>query len=481
MKDLYIGGEFLSASGDEKYRLTNPANGEVLGSLTPANGDDVDRAVAAAVEAQRSWAALSHAARAKVMAAATNNVRAHVDELAKSLTAEVGKTLRESRLEINRFAETMEHYVGLGKSVRGTHIPGLDDERFGFVLRRPIGVVGAILPWNFPTTLLANKLAPALLMGNALVAKPAQTTPFTTLRVAQLLHEGGLPAGLFNVVTGRGSVAGQALVEHPDVPKLSFTGSTPVGKQVSADSSEYLKRVTLELGGSDPMIIFADSDIDEAISAASVGRFFNCGQACLATKRLFVAEEILDEVVEKLVKKVERLVVGPGDRKGTIIGPMHSAEQLELLESQVEDAVARGGRAVAGGHRLDEGEFANGHFYAPTLLIDVPNDARVATEETFGPALPIWGFSSFDEVIERANSVPFGLGSTVWTRDLHRAMAAAEQLDAGYTWINSVNRMYDELPFGGLKQSGMGKEHGTEALDFYSESKSVVVRHSPKN
>jgi succinate-semialdehyde dehydrogenase/glutarate-semialdehyde dehydrogenase len=333
------------------------------------------------------------------------------------------------------------------------------------------------VPWNFPTTLLANKLGPALVAGNTVVAKPAETTPLTTLRLAELLHAGGLPAGTFNVVTGTGPVAGDALVRHPGVRKVAFTGSTPVGRRTMAAAAEQLKRVTLELGGSDPMIICDDADLDRAVSAASVGRFFNCGQACLATKRLFVFDAVADEVIERLVAKAARLRVGPGTGEGVLMGPMHSARQRALIEDQVADATARGATVLCGAARPQGEAYDRGFFYSPTLLLEPPADARVAVEETFGPVLPIWRVGGLEEAIGRANDSAFGLGSAIWTRDLHRANLAAERLEAGYTWVNSINKVYDELPFGGLKQSGYGKEHGIEALDYYQETKSVVVRH----
>ena len=313
--------------------------------------------------------------------------------------------------------------------------------------------------------------------GNTVVAKPAETTPLTTLRLAELLHQGGLPAGVCNVVTGTGPVAGDALVRHPLVRKVAFTGSTAVGRRTMAAAAEHLKRVTLELGGSDPMIICDDADLDQAVSAASVGRFFNCGQACLATKRLFVFDSVADQVIERLVGKAARLRVGPGTADRVQMGPLHSARQLALVEDQVADAVGRGAEVLYGAARLRGEPYDRGFFYQPTLLLEPPPDARVALEETFGPVLPIWRVADLEEGIRRANDSPFGLGSAIWTRDLHRATLAAERLEAGYTWVNSINKVYDELPFGGLKQSGYGKEHGIEALDYYQETKSVVVRH----
>jgi succinate-semialdehyde dehydrogenase/glutarate-semialdehyde dehydrogenase len=366
------------------------------------------------------------------------------------------------------------HYVGLSKTLRGAHAPGLDPGVDGIVLRRPLGVVGAIVPWNFPTTLLCNKLAPALVAGNTVVAKPAGTTPLTTLRFAELLAEGGLPAGVFNVVTGSGSVTGTALVRHPLVRKIAFTGSTPVGEQIMALAAPGMKRVTLELGGSDPMIICDDADLDAAASAASMGRFYNCGQACLAIKRVYAFNSVADQVMEAVAAKAKRLKVGRGDVKGSQMGPLHTAGQRDEVAGQVTRTLERGGTLVAGGGPPEDADLEGGFFYAPTVVVDPPHDVAMATEEVFGPALPIWRVADLDEAIARANASPFGLGSSVWTRDLARARHAAERIEAGYTWINSRTKVYDELPFGGWKSSGYGKEHGAEAFDYYTETKSVV-------
>jgi acyl-CoA reductase-like NAD-dependent aldehyde dehydrogenase len=294
------------------------------------------------------------------------------------------------------------------------------------------------------------------------------------------MGEHGLPENVFQVVTGKGSVLGEALVSDPGVAKVAFTGSTPVGKRVAELAARGVKRVTLELGGSDPMIVLDDADVDGAVSAASVGRFFNCGQACLAVKRLYVHKAIADALVEKLVAKAGKLRIGAGTAEGTMIGPLHSEDQRATVEEQVESSLARGGELLAGGKRPAGAEYERGWFYEPTLILEPPHDSKLATEEVFGPALPIWRIGSLEEGIERANASSFGLGSSIWTRDLTAATVAAEKLEAGYTWINSNQIVYDELPFGGFGESGLGKEHGIEALDYYQETKAVVVKQSPR-
>jgi len=470
----FIAGAQHRNAGDE-LEVVNPAEGRAFASVAAATAGDVDAAVQAAAAAQRAWSELAVSKRGEILGRAAHHVEEHISELVALLTREQGKTLRDSRIEITKAIDTLMHYVGLSKSLRGAHTPGLDPGVEGYVLRRPIGVVGAIVPWNFPTTLLCNKLAPALVAGNAVIAKPAATTPLTTLRFAELLAEGGLPEGVFNVVTGRGSVAGEALVTHPLVRKVAFTGSTPVGERIMALCSSGVKRVTLELGGSDPMIICDDADLGAAASAASMGRFYNCGQACLAIKRVYVFESVADEVIESVVAKARRLKVGRGDAEGTQMGPMHTDSQRSEVAGQVSRSVEAGGELLAGGGPPDDADLADGFFYTPTVVVDPPHDSAMAVEEVFGPALPIWRVSDLDEALARANASQFGLGSSVWTRDLARAREAATRIEAGYTWINSRTKVYDELPFGGWKSSGYGKEHGEEAFDYYTETKSVVL------
>jgi acyl-CoA reductase-like NAD-dependent aldehyde dehydrogenase len=460
----------------EPLPVTDPARGEVWAEVPGGSSEDIDAGVGAAKRALPEWSALAVSKRGEILSHAVDHAEAHLPELVETMVREQGKTIRDANIEIPKAFDTLRHYVGMSKSLRGAHTPMLGGGVDGYVLRRPLGVVGVIVPWNFPTTLLANKLGPALIAGNTVVAKPAGTTPLVTLRLAELLVEGGLPAGVFNVVTGSGSLAGRALVQHPDVRKIAFTGSTPVGEQIGALAAKGTKRVTLELGGSDPMIICDDADLAAAASAAAMGRYYNCGQACLAIKRLYVFESVADEVIEAITAKAERLKVGPGDLEGSQIGPLHTAAQRDEVASQVQRTLDAGGALTAGGSVPGDPDLRSGFFYLPTVVVDPPQGCPMEVEEVFGPALPIWRVTDFDEAIERANSSQFGLGSSIWTRDLGRARAAAERIEAGYTWINSRTKVYDELPFGGWKSSGYGKEHGEEALEYYTESKSVVLQ-----
>ena len=454
--------------------ITDPGTGRIFAEVPSASAEDVNAAVEAATAAFGPWSAAGVAARGALLGKAAHHVEQHLDELVPLLTREQGKTLRDSRIELSKAVDTLQHYAGLSKALRGAHTPNLAPGVEGHVLRRPLGVVAAIVPWNFPTTLLSNKLGPALVAGNTVVAKPADTTPLTTLRFVELLCEGGLPAGVLNVVTGNGPATGTALVEHPAVRKIAFTGSTRVGEEIMARAARGVKRVTLELGGSDPLIICDDADLDAAASAAAMGRYYNCGQACLAVKRVYVFDTVADQVIESITNKAKRLRVGRGDVKGSQLGPLHTARGRDAVADQVQRTLNAGGELTAGGRAPEDPDLDGGFFYEPTVVVDPPHDSAMAVEEVFGPALPIWRVADLEEAISRANASQYGLGSSIWTRSLSRARAAAERIDAGYTWVNSRTKVYDELPFGGWKTSGYGKEHGEEAFDYYTESKSIV-------
>ncbi|MFQ5770465.1 MAG: aldehyde dehydrogenase family protein [bacterium] len=475
MVKMLIGGELVESVSKEVSEIRNPANNNVVDTVPKGCREDAKKAIDVAAEAFRAWSETPFSKRGEILFRAGHLIQEHEQELATLLTKEQGKPLRESLLEIHRFVHTIEHYAGLSKNIRGGYVPLLNTDRYGMILKRPIGVCGAIVPWNFPVSLMGNKIAPGLLAGNTFVVKPAGTTPITALKCIELFFQAGIPKGVLNIVCGPGSTVGQEIIENPKVRKIGFTGATDTGKRVMQTAALEIKRVTLELGGSDPMIVCDDANLDKAVSAASVGRFFNCGQACLAIKRLYLFENIADKFIDKLVEKVKKLRVGNGLMEGILVGPLHIDAQREEVETQVQDAVNRGARILTGGKRPEGAEFENGNYYMPTLITEVNESSKVVQEEVFGPALPIMRVKNLDEAIEKANNSIFGLGSSVWTRDLKRAKEAAERIDAGYTWINSTQIIYDELPFGGLKQSGIGKEHGSEALDYYMETKSVVV------
>ncbi|MCA3749089.1 MAG: aldehyde dehydrogenase [Rubrobacter sp.] len=475
MAEPFVGGEYVKGLGLGRLPVVDPATGEEVDSVPVCGEPEVDAAVRSAGEALPGWQALPAARRGEILGEVARAVMGARDELAGLLTSEQGKPLREARIEIRRFVHTLEHYAGLAKNIRGGYVPDLDEGAYGLILRRPVGVVGAIVPWNFPTTLLANKLGPALVAGNAVVAKPAETTPLTTLRIAGIMHEAGLPAGVFNVVTGEGPEVGEALVRHPDVRRVAFTGSTEVGRRIMELAGPQFKRVSVELGGSDPVIVCPDADVDAAVKGVNIGRFFNAGQACLAAKRVYVFDEVYDEFMEGLVKRVSRYELGDGLQKAEKpkirMGPMNRTRYRDQVDSQLEEAVSRGARIVYQG----EWSGSKGYFFPPTVIEGAPHDSRVVREETFGPLLPVFRVGDLDEALRLANDSRYGLGSSIWTRNIRWIHRAAQEIEAGMTWVNQLHYGYDELPFGGVKDSGVGREHGPEALEYYLESKSVVI------
>ncbi len=475
MAKMIVGGEHVDARDGAVMEIRNPATGEVVDTVPRGSAEDVRQAVDVAYDAWRQWAETPAAKRAEVLYKTADLVRENIKEIATIETKEQGKTLRESQIECSRFAENLEYYAGLANKIRGEYVPLAENDKYGLVVKQPVGVCAAIVPWNFPVSLMGNKIAPALVAGNSIVVKPASTTPLAAIRLVQLFHDAGVPAGVLNIVTGPGGVVGEELLVNPKVRKIAFTGETVTGKHVMEVAAREVKRVTLELGGSDPMIVCDDADLDAAASAASVGRFFNCGQACLAVKRLYLFDSIADTFLEKFLPKVERLKVGNGLNPDVRTGPLHTAKQREEVEEMVEAAVASGAKVLVGGKRPQGDEYAKGNFYLPTVLVDVPPDARIVQEECFGPALPVFRVKDLDDAITQANNSQYGLGSSIWTNNIAKAREAAERIEAGYTWINNLHVAYDELPFGGFKQSGYGKEHGVEALDYYMESKSIVV------
>jgi len=472
---MLIGGELVGTQSGKTIQVRNPANGEVVGEVPRGSGADVDAAVSAAAKAFPGWASTPGTKRAQLMHEAARRMREVVDEVARLLSLEQGKPLAHAKLEAGRVAENLEYFAGLADKIRGDYIPLDDPAKFGITMRRPVGVVAAITPWNFPLTLMANKLCPALAAGCTVVLKAASTTPLATQRAIEAIAS-VFPAGVINTVHGSGAEIGDALVSHARVNKIAFTGQTETGKRIMQLAAKNVTRVTLELGGSDPMIVADDADIRRATAAAAIGRFFNAGQACLAVKRIFVFEKVAEEFMTKLTDRAQKeWKIGDQFAADTKMGPLHTEHQRSEVEAQVADAVKRGARVLAGGKRPEGAELQKGWYYPATVLADVPEDSRMATEEVFGPAVPIFIVKDLDEGIAKANSTVYGLGSSIFTRDMAKARKAAEQLEAGYTWVNDIQVAYDQLPFGGVKQSGYGKEHGIEALEGYVEKKSVVL------
>jgi succinate-semialdehyde dehydrogenase/glutarate-semialdehyde dehydrogenase len=473
MPEMLIGGEWRAGSAE--IEVVNPATEETIATVPAGTPDDVDLAVATAQRAFADWARTDTEQRAAILATAADLIHENATSLAQTLTAEQGKPVAEAIGEVNHLAHGVRFYAEAATKVRGDYqdLPSTLGRSYGLVIRRPMGVCAAITPYNFPLTLLGTKVAPALASGNTVVAKPAATTPLATLEVARLFAQAGVPDGVLNVVTGRGSEIGDALVTHPDVRRVAFTGSTPVGRHIAAIAAPELKRLSLELGGSDPVIVCADADVDAAVKAVIIGRYWNAGQACLGCKRVFVHDSAYDAFVSQLVARVGRYETGDGavkaEKPKLRMGPIHTRAGRDELLAQIEDA---GGELLTGG---GTGGHDKGWFLEPAVIAEPRDGSRVLTEEVFGPVLPVMRFTDVDDALRRANDTPYGLGSSLWTHDARLIHRAAQEIDSGMTWVNQIHYGYDELPFGGVKASGFGKEHGIEALDSYVELKSVVV------
>ena len=484
MAKMLIGGEVVDSVSGETYDVRNPATGELVDKVPKGTVKDVEQAIGAAENAFKEWSDTTPEDRGKMLLSACELIKQKSSDIAQLLTKEQGKTLFEAGLEIHHLVHGLEFYAGLASKVRGSHVPLPQKGAYGMVVRQPIGVCGGIVPWNFPLTLMGTKLGPALAAGNTIIIKPASTTPLATLLVIEQIQKATygegkqqktLPKGAVNVVTGPGATVGEEILRNPRIRRIAFTGSTPVGKHVMEVAGREIKRVTLELGGSDPMIVMDDANLDLAVKMADIGRFFNCGQMCLGVKRLFLQESIAESFVGNLAEILKKKTCGNGMSKEARMGPIHLESQRREIEEQVEEAKVRGAKVVFGAERPKGGDLDKGFFYLPTLLTNVPDDARVSVEETFGPVLPVFTFKTLDEALEKANSSAFGLGSSIWTRNLINANKAVDKLQAGNVWVNSLHYGYDELPFGGVKASGVGREHGPEALDYYLEPKGVVI------
>lgn len=458
--------------------VTNPATGKHIGTVREATAGDVDEAVGRAENAFLPWAKMEPRARGKILFRAAEQIRAEQDDLALLLTTEQGKPLHEARNEIQGVANVLEYYTSISGTVRGS-AQTLGKYGTGIVRKDPMGVCAAIIPWNMPALIMAWKTGPALVAGNSVLIKPSAETPFTSLRLATILHGAGVPEDTLQIITGRGSTTGAALVSHVGIKKISFTGSAATGKEVMAASAAGtgLKRVTLELGGSDAMIVCADADPKAAALGAAAGRFYNCGQTCTAVKRLFVAEEILETFMHHLTTAVAKLVLGDGRTAGVTMGPLNNASGRNSIIRALAEALEQGDSTLIAGGAIPTGKtFQNGHFFEPTIVSNLPADSVLLSGEIFGPILPVMAVASFDEAIEAANATGYGLGASVWTHDLRRVSQAAEQIESGMLWVNQHLSVPPDLPFGGEKQSGLGRENGPGALDEYLREKTILIK-----
>jgi succinate-semialdehyde dehydrogenase / glutarate-semialdehyde dehydrogenase len=469
---MYIDGAWAEAAGGRTFAVTNPANGRVIGEVADGSAEDATRAVDAAARAFDAWAGRTAYERAAILHEAHAIMRDRAEALAKQMTEEQGKPLKAARNEVGYAADFLSWYAGEAVRVYGATIPApRADQRF-IVLRQPVGVVGAITPWNYPVSMLTRKLAPALAAGCTVVLKPAEQTPLCAVEVFRVLHDAGLPAGVANLVTTSDPApVGDVLVTDPRVRKLTFTGSTEVGRMLAREAGAHLKRISLELGGHAPFIVCADADPEHAAKGAALVKFLNTGQACISPNRIYVHRSIADRFTAVLAERVGRLRAGDGIDPATTIGPLVDEAAVEKVDAQVRDARDRGAEVVVGGDRLDDEATRGGTFYAPTVLAGVTPDMRIAREETFGPVAAVIPYDETDDVLALANDTDYGLAAYVYTNDLSTALRLFEGLRFGIVGVNDINPTAAAAPFGGMGDSGLGREGGQEGIAEYLETK----------
>jgi acyl-CoA reductase-like NAD-dependent aldehyde dehydrogenase len=476
---LFIDGQFVPALEGGQIDVVNPANGELITRIAAAQAEDVDLAVAAAKRAFPAWAATPGAERGRLLLKLADRIEACGDELARLESLDTGHPLRDSRiLDVPRTAACFRYFGGIADKIEGKVIP-VDAGFLNYVQRKPIGVVGQIVPWNFPLMFTSWKMGPALAAGNTVVLKPSELTPLSTLRIAELMKEVGFPDGVVNIVPGYGHTAGQRLAEHPDVGKIAFTGSTATGRRIVEASQGNLKRVQLELGGKGANIVFEDANLDAAVNGAAWAIFHNQGQACIAGSRLLLQESIADEFLERFITLARSIRLGDPLDSTTEMGPLTSSLHRDRVLSFVDIARQQGGRILTGGKAPSDPALASGFYIEPTVVEASPGD-RVAQEEVFGPFVTVLRFKTEEEALAIANGTEYGLGSGLWTRDLQRAHRVAEQINVGMCWINCYKRVSPGSPFGGLGQSGYGREMGFDAIHDYTEARSVWVNVDAK-
>jgi aldehyde dehydrogenase (NAD+) len=473
---LFIGGEWRDPKSGKTFPTINPATEEPITQIALAGDEDVDSAVTAARDAfeKGAWSKLSATDRGKILYKIGEGIMARADEIAYCETIDIGKPISESRnIDVPFVADLFQYYAGWANKYHGETIP-VRGNYLNYTRREPLGVVGAITPWNFPFLLAAWKIAPALAMGNTVVHKPSEQSPLSALKFAEVCQEAGLPEGAYNVVTGSGRTTGIALVRHPGVDKIAFTGGTSTGVMIMQEAAKTLKRITLELGGKSPNIVLADADLDAAARGALTGIFYNKGEVCAAGSRLFIQESAHDAFLEKILERGKKMQVGdPLDPK-TRFGPLCSATQLQNVLSYIGAGKEEGAKLVLGGEKASVGN-GKGYFIQPTIFDQVNNQMKIAREEIFGPVLSAITFKDVDDLIAQANDSIYGLAAGVWTRDIKKAHYIAHKLKAGTVWINTYNIYDPGSPFGGYKQSGFGRELGMHALESYTQVKSIWV------
>ena len=470
---LYIDGGYVEAASGEGFETINPATGEVICAVQAAGEADVERAVAAAQKGFRTWSAMTGAARGRILNEAVRLLRARNRELAEIEVLDSGKPIQEAEaVDVHSGADCIEYYAGLAASLHGEHIDL--GGSFAYTRREPLGVCAGIGAWNYPIQIACWKSAPALACGNAMIFKPAELTPLTAPKLAEIYTEAGLPDGVFNVVQGFGKT-GQMLTTHPGIAKVSLTGEVGTGKRVMADAAGTLKRVTLELGGKSPLIIFADADLDNAVSAAMLANFYTQGEVCSNGTRVFVEESLRGAFMDKLLARTAKMKIGDPLDPDTHVGALISEDHMHKVLGYIEAGKREGARLAIGGGRPADPALRRGYFVEPTVFDDCRDDMSIVREEIFGPVMSVLGFVAEDEVVARANDTEFGLAAGVFTRDLARAHRVIARLQAGTCWINNYNITPIEMPFGGYKSSGIGRENGQAAIEHYTQLKSVYV------
>ena len=471
---LFIGGEFVDAVDGATIDVMDPHDGSLLASVAEAKAADVDRAVEAATEAKHGWARMAAADRGRLLLKLADAIEADADNLAMIETRDTGHPIRDTRnLDVMRTAATFRYFGGMADKFQGSVVP-VEPGFLDYVTPEPLGVVGQIVPWNFPVMFCSWKMGPALAAGNTVVLKPAEITPLSALRIAELMAEVGFPAGVVNIVPGYGATAGQRIVDHPGIAKVSFTGSTNVGKSVAAGAAATLKQVHLELGGKGANIVFEDAVLPAAVGGTAFGIFHNQGQACIAASRLIIHEKVVDEFLERFLALAGSIRLGDPKDPATEMGPLTSVMHRDRVLSYIEIATSEGGEVLLGGKAPSDPALANGCYIEPTV-VRADHTSQVACQEVFGPFMTVHTFSTDEEALEIANSVDYGLGGGLWTQNLSRAHKVARELHAGMVWINSYKRVNPGSPFGGIGQSGYGREMGFEAMREYTESKAVWV------
>ena len=477
-----IGGQWLPSVSGQTFQNINPADhSDIVGEFPSSNAEDVAAAVAAAKKAFATWRLVPAPKRAEILYRAAQLLVERKEQYAREMTREMGKVLAETRGDVQEAIDEAYYVAGEGRRLFGVTSPSELENKFAMSVRMPVGVIGMITPWNFPMAIPSWKLFPALVSGNTCVIKPAEDTPLSTLNLVQTLIDAGLPPGVVNIVNGFGPEAGAPLVEHPDVRAISFTGSSAVGSIVAQRAAATFKPVSLEMGGKNAMIVMDDANLELALEGALWGAFGTTGQRCTATSRILVHEAIAAEFTEKLVARAAALKVGNGIQEGIEVGPQVNQQQIEISAQYVGIAAAEGATILTGGKPLTDGPFANGTFFAPTVLGSVTPEMRIAREEVFGPVVALITFKTFTEAIEIANSIEYGLSTSLYSKDVNRAFAAIRDLEAGITYINAPTIGAEvHLPFGGVKKTGNGHREGLGALDFYTTWKSVYVDYSDK-